>query len=179
MSIQSISDLTDTPETYSSGPYSLPCTTPWSQSDEIKVDDEQFTILVEDDSTPPAACPTYKVALLVDWLLHDLPALRPRRLLHGELVLEEHHDGVISHVSDSSVTVRYGSSDNEFEVEYPLTQFNGGAELSRGDEIEAVIGLLRVPRSPVTLDSLYSEDEQRALDAAWKQRKGVVGDLKL
>jgi hypothetical protein len=99
--------------------------------------------------------------------------------MHGELVLEEHHDGVISHVSDASVAVRYGSGEDEFEVEYPWTQFEDGVELGRGDEIEAVFGLLRVPRSPVSLDSLYSEDEQRALDAAWEQRKGVVGDLKL
>ena len=99
--------------------------------------------------------------------------------MHGELVLEEHHDGVISHVSDSSVTVRYGSGENEFEVEYPRTQFEDGAELNRGDEMEAVIGLLRVPRSTVSLNSLYTDDDQRALDAIWQQRKGVVGDLRL
>jgi hypothetical protein len=144
-----------------------------------KFDDQQFDVLAEDDSTPAAAWPAYLMELLADWLLYRRRPLRPRRLMHGELILEEHHVGVISHVADSSVTVRYGLGDDEFEVEYPLTQFEDGVELSRGDEIEALIGLLRVPRSPVSLDSLYTDDEQRALDAAWQQRKGVVGDLKL
>jgi hypothetical protein len=142
-------------------------------------DNQQYEVLAEDDSTPAAAWPAYLDELLADWIRYRPRQLRPKRLLRGELVLEEHHDGVISHVSDSSVTVRYGFGEDEFEVEYPRTQFEDGAELNRGDEIEAVIGLLRVPRSPVSLNSLYTDDEQRALDAAWQQKKGVVGDLKL
>lgn len=168
----------------------------WGQSDYVKIvdsslwrdsrsvltykfGDELFDVLAEDDSTPAGAWPAYKVALFWDWLRYNLSSLHPKRLMHGELVLEEHHDGVISHVSDSSVTVRYGSGENEFEVEYPRTQFEDGAELNRGDEMEAVIGLLRVPRSTVSLNSLYTDDDQRALDAIWQQRKGVVGDLRL
>jgi len=142
-------------------------------------DDAQFNVFAEDDSTPAGAWPAYLIALLTDWLTYRQRPLRPRRLLQGDLVLEEHHHGVISHVSDFSVVVRYGSRNDAFEVEYPRSQFENGAELNRGDEIEAVIGLLRADRPSVPLDRLYTEDQLKALDADWQQQKGVVGDLKL
>ena len=196
MSTTFFNALTNTPEISSSGQSSPLCMTPWSQSHDYESTEstdisdrriflsyefgnEQFNVLAEDDSTPAGAWPEYLVALLSEWLLHRPRSLRAKRLFHGDLVLQEHHDGLISYVSDSSVTVRYGSGDGEFEADYPRSQFDDAVQLNRGDEIEAVIGLLRVPRSPVLLGSLYTDDEQRALDSDWKQRKGVVGDLKI
>jgi len=109
----------------------------------------------------------------------SLARLRPTKLQCGQPILGEAHLGTISHVTDSGVIVRYGSGEDQFELEYSRSQFFDGATLERGDSIEACVALWREPYKPQGVDRYLSEEEQSTLNDAWDLKKGVVGDLDL
>jgi hypothetical protein len=127
-------------------------------------------ILTEEDSTPIGLRPEYLVNLERDWMRSFA------RLLQG-IVLKELHEGVISRIDESTVTVRYGSGEAEFETEYPRSQFEADVELSRGDLIGAGIALWRLPAPPTSLNEFLTPEQERAIDEEWQQKRGVTGDV--
>jgi hypothetical protein len=111
--------------------------------------------------------------------ISGLVPLRPNKLRCGQAVFGESHLGTIIRLSDSVVVVRYGSGDNQFELEYKRDQFSNGAVVEMGDSIEACIALWREPYKAEGINHYLSEAEQAELDAAWTAKRGVVGDLDL
>jgi len=106
------------------------------------------------------------------WLHPESPA--------GHPVLIERHSGAVNRVSGECVSVRLGKGDDLFEAEYELSHFQNAQALSRGDLIEAVIGLWCQKRQTRGIDRFLTPEEQRKLDADWESDTSIVrGDLDL
>jgi len=105
--------------------------------------------------------------------------LHPKKI-SGEPVLVEYHAGTVSKVTGPIVAVRYGEGKNAFESEYDVSQFRDGLSITRGDRIEAAIGLWHQKHQPRGIDELIPPEEQKELDEAWRSQSGVVvGDLEI
>ncbi len=82
----------------------------------------------------------------------------------GEIVLIQKYGGVVTRVADNKITVRYGSGDNIFELEYDLSQFRKESLPQRGDEITAQVILQRKTYEPKGVDHYLTKKEQQELD---------------